>query len=277
MDNTALVPRKEDFQGIPVRVVESEGKEMMPVVDIARSLKMDRSNLSRMLRHHKRFFLDEQRIVKVTTPKGAQKMVCITGFGAIGLLYKIDAGHSKDPEIENRIVAFQKWATTLIEKKMQIQAKTPMENGEGWSSIAIEHVNFAKSLALNNPQLDQGMCLAIGIRQAEKATGMDLTPYKKLIPPSPSEYQEEYVTVSQIAREIGNDRKAADINRYLEHMGYLHRSDDGTYYLTDLGAQYGKVFPGAFNSGHVGYFIKWKRGIIAASRMRQNNPLRIRE
>ena len=164
---------------------------------------------------------------------------------------------------------------------MQVQTKIvpPMavskDPGEGWSAIAIGHLNFAKEIARQNPEMDPGMCLAVGIRQAERATGMDLSAYKKLIPPAPGQYQEEYLTATAIGREIG--RTAQEVNRYLQKWGYVYRGEDDVLYMTNLGADYGKVFAGAFDSGHNGYFIKWKRTIIAAARMRQNSPHRIED
>jgi hypothetical protein len=263
------------FQGFGIRIAEVNGKQMIPLVDIATSLAMDRSNLTKLLRRNARLFEGESGLVKFTTPSGVQELMCVSEKASIGLLYKIDAARSKVPDIENKIVAFQKWATNLIQKEMQIQTKIPVERGENWSSVAIGHLDFAKRFLQDNPDADPTMTMQIALRQAERSTGMDLSAYRKLIGPAPVQYQQEYLTVSEIGREVG--RKGAEINRYLWDMGYLHRSDDGTYYLTNLGAEHGRVFAGSFESGHNGYFIKWKRSIIAASRMRENSPHRIRE
>jgi len=269
----ALVPVNMDFQGIPVRIVEVDGKKMIPVVDISRSLNIPRGNLTRSLKDP--LLLDKQRVIKVVTTHGPQKMVCLTNHGAVGLLYKISAKESQSKEVQDRILKFQNWATDVVEAKMQTKlVKEDIAIKEDWSSVAIGHIRLAKEFASQNPSADPGMCLAIGIRNAERATGMDLSDYKKLIPPSPNQYQQEWLTATQIGREIG--RTAAEVNRYLERWGYLYR-EDGVYYLTNLGAQYGKVFPGAFESGHNGYFIKWRRSLISAAKMRENSPIRIRD
>jgi hypothetical protein len=273
-DELALTPTKENFQGIPVRIVNVNGKDMIPVVDIARSLKIDRSNLSKTLKKNKALLAQHQGVVKITTPHGAQKMVCISEFGAIGLLYKISPSESEDKEVENRILAFQNWATELIKKNMQVQSKVVKDDpGEGWSSVAVEHLNFAKSLANSNPHLDPSMCLAIGIKKAEEATGMDLSSYKKLIPPSPAQFQEEYIDATHIGRIV--NKTAVEVNRYLERMGYVYRGDDHVLYLTEKGTAYGKVFPGCFRSGHDGYYIRWRRAIITDAKMRENSVHRI--
>ena len=271
----ALTPVNIDFQGIPVRVVLVDGKKMIPVVDIAKSLQIPRGNLTRSLKDP--LLENKKGIIKLITPRGPQSLVCLTNLGAVGLLYKISAKDSQSKEVQERILKFQNWATETVEEKMQtkLPIKEEIAVKEDWSSVAISHIRLAKEIAAQNPSLDSGMCLAIGIRQAEKATGMDLSAYKRLIPPAPVQFQEEYITASQIARELGNNRTAIEVNRYLHKWGFLYQSDDGTYYLTNAGAEHGKVFPGAFNSGHNGYYIKWKRSIISAAKMRENSPHRI--
>jgi hypothetical protein len=276
----ALIPRDEQFQGIPVRIVLVDGKEMMPAVDIARALKINRGSVTRSLEDI--LLKKEIRECRVATSKGPQRMVCITSFGAIGLLYKLNAKNSDDEQIKEKILKFQEWATGLVQSEMQVQSKivpvtepsAPMAPAR-WSEAAIQCLDFAKALQLTNPQLDPGMVMAIGIREAERRTGQDLSAYKKLIPASPVAMQEKYITATQIGYIVG--RTAKEVNKYLERMGYLYQSDDGTWYLTNAGAEYGKPFPGAFDSGHNGYYIKWRRGIIAASRMKENSPHRIPE
>jgi hypothetical protein len=271
----ALVPVNINFQDIPVRVVLVAGKKMIPVVDIARSLKIPRNTITGILKDP--LLADKQGRIEMQTTRGVQKLVCVTNHGAVGLLYKINSKLSEDEETKQRILKFQNWATETVEEKMQtkLPIKEEIAVKEDWSSVAISHIRLAKEIAAQNPSLDSGMCLAIGIRQAEKATGMDLSAYKRLIPPAPVQFQEEYITASQIARELGNNRTAIEVNRYLHKWGFLYQSDDGTYYLTNAGAEHGKVFPGAFNSGHNGYYIKWKRSIISAAKMRENSPHRI--
>lgn len=275
LQRLALVPRDERFQGIPVRIVSVDGKEMMPAVDIARALKINRGSVTRSLEDI--LLKKETRKCRVATSKGAQEMVCITSFGAVGLLYKLNAKNTEDEQVKEKILKFQEWATGLVQNEMQMQTKIVKDHGEGWSSVAIEHLNFAKGLMQHNPSLDPAMCMAIGIKQAEKATGMDLSAYKKLIPPSAASDQEEYITATQIGREIGEFRRAEGVNRYLEMNGYLFRDTGNNLLLTEKGAKYGKLFAGAFDSGHCGYYVKWKRSIIHDAKIRENNPRKVRD
>jgi hypothetical protein len=57
------------------------------------------------------------------------------------------------------------------------------------------------------------------------------------------------------------------INYFLYNMGYQVKSDDGGYNLTAKGEAYGKEFPYAAGSGHVGYSIRWKREVMKDSGM----------
>ncbi len=276
---TALVPRNESFQGIPLRLVTVDGKEMMPVADIAKSLNMDRGNLTRLLRHNERFFLDEKRVVKLTTPRGAQSLVCISKFGAIGLLYKVDASHSKIPQIEDRIIAFQRWATELIQKEMQIQTKLPDNidtiKPAGWSSVASEYLKFAKVLSE-----DMGIPLALAqakaLSMAQKETGIDFSGFSRLLPPVGINDGDvsEYMSATEIAVFVDPDRilRGKNVNKYLENHGYVYRDKDaGRYALTEKGLHFGKVFPYLAGNTHVGYYIRWRKDVIYDSGMLRKN------
>ena len=271
----ALSTREEMFQGFNIRIAEVNGKQMMPLVDIATSLAMDRSNLTKHLRRNEKLFAGESGLVKFTTPSGVQELMCVSEKASIGLLYKIDAARSKVPDIENKIVAFQKWATNLIQKEMQVQTQIPVERGDNWSSVAIGHLDFAKRFIADNPDADPTMVKQIALRNIKRDTGIDVSGYRNQIGPAPAQFQEEWLDATHLGYIV--NKKAEEVNRYLWQAGFLYRADDGTYYLTNLGAQHGKVFAGAFNSGHNGYFVKWRRSVIGASDMYRNSPHRIRE
>ena len=267
----------ENFMGLEIRIVGSETDHpAIPLTDIANATGYDPSNLTKLYKRNQELLKENAQMVKLAS--GAQvapiSHICLEREGVIGILMKLDYVRIKDPERKRKIVEFQRWAKQRL-AEMQIQSKIVKDHGEGWSSVAMEHINFANLLSQHSGITDPGMCLAIGIREAEKATGVDLTAYKKLIPPAQATNQEEYFTAGRIGKEVG--RTAREVNRYLETTGFLYQAEDGTYYLTNKGSEYGKLFPGAFGSGHCGYFIMWRRSIIAAARMKENSPYRIRE
>lgn len=107
----------EQFRDIPVRCVTIGGKHMIPVVDIANAISMDRSNMSKLLKRNEQFFEDYKGVVNTTTPGGVQQLVCLTRDGVMGLLFKVDAVRSKDPDKRERIIEFQRWATGVLAKE----------------------------------------------------------------------------------------------------------------------------------------------------------------
>ena len=270
--SVALTPVNENFQGIPVRIVSPERGDMIPVVDIARALGMNRGNLSRLLKKQQAYFKEHTGIVKLTTPKGAQDLVCITEFGAIGLLYKIDAGDSAEDEITKKILAFQNWATELIQKKMQVQTKIPdndiMQHApSGVVGDSLRHHFTAARVVAAEMGVPLDLAMAKALVQASRETGVDLTGYARLLPARSNMEDGEYITPTEIARIMGPCFNAYRINYFLYNMGYQVKSDDDGYKLTAKGEAYGKEFPYAAGSGHVGYSIRWKREVMKDSGM----------
>ena len=275
MEPSVAAVRVEDVQGMPVRIANPDTpRSSIPLNDIADNIGYDRSTLRKLVKRNRDVLKEDELTVLIASSQGAMETTCLTLAGTLSIMSKIDYLRVKNPEKKEKIIKFQIWVKKTLDKEMQVQTKIPVERGENWSSVAIGHLDFAKRFLADNPDADPTMTMQIALRQAERSTGMDLSAYRKLIGPAPVQFQQEYLTASEIGREVG--RTAAEVNRYLTEKEYLYRSD-GTYYLTNLGAQYGRVFAGSFDSGHNGYYIKWKRSVIAASKMRENSPLRIRE
>ena len=254
------------FEGKEILVIEREDGPCFPLSDLALAWGVDRKTPGNLIERNKELFAGMFHSVGDVTYHDVNER------GLYLLMGKISADRLKNPEAKAAMIRFQRWVPELIQK----YRKNELAPQKTWSVAAIECIDFAKALLQANPQLDPGMCMAIGIREAEKITGKDLSAYKRLIPPALENLQEEYITATQIGRDIGG-RTANEVNRYLERYGFVYRGNDGILYLTNAGALHGKVFPGAFESGHCGYYIKWKRSIIAAAKMRENNPHRIQE
>ena len=160
---------------------------MFPVVDIAKILDLDRSNLSRLLKRNHLLFDGQTKACRITTPRGPQTVVLVSGFAAIGLLYKVCAIESKSPEIQEKIALFQKWATELIEKKMQAKLIQPDPRGM-WHppSVAVGEAIKRNMEAARTVSAEMGVPLDLAMAKAlvltSRETGMDLTSYSRLLP-----------------------------------------------------------------------------------------------
>ena len=272
-DETALVPIPRDFQGIEVRIVTCDGTDMMPVTDIAKALDLDRSNLTKLLNRNKALFDGQTRVVKITTLHGSQALVCVTEFAAIGLLYKVSAIKSKTEEIQEKIVLFQRWATKLIQEKMQAKLIQPEPQGM-WHSVSgavgesvRRNLEAAKVVSVEfGIPLDLARAKALVISSRE--TGVDLTPYARLLPASTEVSERDgYLSASEIADRMGPAFNAYRINWFLKNKGYHWKDDVGEWHMTELGFKYGKKFPYAAGSGHVGYYLCWRPEIMRDSGM----------
>lgn len=259
MTGTEII-KVETFQDIPVRIVNHEGRDMIPVVDIATALKLDRSNLTKLLKRNEKLFDGHKGVVKFTTPGGVQELVCLTQFGTTGLLYKIDASRSKVPEIQDRILAFQKWATETLTKI--IKGETVPIPVEAIDNIVRQHLSIADSL-VQFAHVDRGIAISVALANAEFQTGHDLTVYKNLIrkdrqqPPG-------LFTPTEIGQQISIDNPRV-INQALVNMG-MQKRINGEWVLTEVGRNYAEPIPFTkINPGggsHSGYYLQWSATII---------------
>ena len=283
----ALIPVSTEFQGIPVRIVSVNGIQMMPVIDIARALKINRGSLTRSLKD--KLFDGKTMACKVATPKGAQGMVCITSLGAVGLLYKINAEDVEDKTLGKRVSEFQDFATKLVQKEMQVQVKLPVQEAprpSGAVTDTMQHYMEAARAAHREMGVPLDLAMSKALVLAGRDLHMDLTGVARLLPAAPDQSirlqaqigtgaldTQGYLSASEIAQYLnkrnGNDTlKGKHINNYLRQNGFIYRrQEDSRYCMTDKGSQYGKVFPFAALSGHVDYFLRWRPEVMQASGM----------
>lgn len=262
--------KTEAFQGIPVRIIETDQGPAMPVTDIANALECSRKNLTGIIRNNPHLFKGVSLIFPLNTGGGTQKAVCLTRDGIIGILMRISTAASKTQEGKEKIEKFQVWARNTLSKEMQIQAQLPKVQAQApalpqvpdWSEIVIRHLRIARELSQASG-IDPGLAAAKALSMAQKETGMDLKGYSRLLPELPS--PEEYISASEIGDRIG--RKGSEINYYLYNHGYLVRDQDHNWVLTDEGRKYGKLFPYSAGSGHTGYYIRWLLEIMNVSGM----------
>jgi hypothetical protein len=109
---------------------------------------------------------------------------------------------------------------------------------------------------------------------------MDLTGFARLLPASPTGNDrfaiappagtfrhDGYLSAEEIAMRLGGGLRGKNVNKYLKNHGFIYKNEEKRWCMTDLGAQYGKVFPYAAGSGHVGYYICWVPEVMRASGM----------
>jgi len=286
----ALVPVNMDFQGIPVRIVVVEGKKMIPVVDISKSLKIPQSTLRFILKEDP-LLQDKQGKFKLVTNRGPQDIVCVTNRGAVGLLYKVNAKLSEDEETRQRILKFQNFAIDTVEEKMQtkIVNEEPVIKEAGPVSGAVTEVMTRYMESARAAHKEMGVPLDLAMAKALVLAGrdlhMDLTGFARLLPaadvppnrlanavPAGVFVTDGYLSASEIAQQMnrrnGNDiLRGKNINKFLKNAGFVYKNEEGRWCMTDSGAQYGKVFPFAAKSGHVDYFLRWKPEVMQASGM----------
>jgi len=111
---------ENNFNGMPIRLYQTEKGYVIPINDIAKGLSMDDANIRIILNRNTELFKSYVSYVTLLTSKSG-KNICLTRDGVIGLLMKISYNRLS-PDKKKLVLEFQKWA---IEKLGQL-----MSNGE---------------------------------------------------------------------------------------------------------------------------------------------------
>jgi hypothetical protein len=182
------ITKVEEFMGIPVRIVEHEQKtKLMPLNDIADGISYDRSTLRKLFHRNERLLGKFSGKVMMTSPQGVQETLCLNRDGVTGLLMKLDLKRIKNPDKQNRILAFQDWAIDVLGKIMdgkQHNIKpfaTPEQPIVNISDVVTEELKIADAFS-KYAGVDRGIATSIAITWVEYNTKEDLSRYKNLIP-----------------------------------------------------------------------------------------------
>jgi hypothetical protein len=277
-----------------------------------------RKNITGIIKNNPHLFKGVSIAHPLLTDGGIQTTVCLTRDGVISVLMRVQPNRSNSEEGKKKIEEFQTWARDTLSKEMQVQTKLiqPSQAPQAfmWSGEAAEHMRFASNLH-QAWGITRKEAFEIGLRSAQKATGIDLSEYRNALTPAMPYHQAPaiqapeprqvpleilpqasgipaaqapvksaagHITVTEIATLLnkegtGSTMGPADINRFLCNAGYQYRDQERNYLLTDKGSLYGIVVVDSFKSGHTGEFIKWKPEIIEISEMRKYKPTRIRD
>lgn len=243
----------ENFQEIPVRIVQGEKDRMIPLVDIAAATGYDRSTINQIIDRNPDVFEGLKGMVVIPTRGGMQEVSCLTRDGVIGLLIKISSSRIKDKNVRAKVVAFQRWAIETLGKAMD--GNFAGASKIGISSILEDHLRMARALT-EYAGVKPGIASAVAISVVQEKTGQDLTWCKNLLPPAQDPPGQLIPT--EIGIRLGVT--ARQVNLLLENLKYQVRQGD-TWYLTGAGKFWGEEYPYSRN-GHSGYQIRWKPEIV---------------
>ena len=279
--------KTEQFMGMAVRIHNPNVKPMIPLNDIAEVIGYDRSTLRKLMNRNIKVLEEEVGKAVMDSPQGPQENIVISYAGTLSLLSKIDYLRIKNKDKSNKIIAFQKWVKSSLVEKMQVQAKLPVHE-DAHPSGTVNEVMSRYMESARTAAREMGVPLDLAMAKALVLAGrdlhMDLTGYSRLLPaattasthppaqlPAGVFVSDGYLSASEIAQRMnarnGGELRGKDINKFLKNYGLLYKNEEGRWCMTDLGAQYGRIFPFAASSGHVDYFIRWKPEVMQVSGM----------
>lgn len=104
-----------------------------------------------------------------------------------------------------------------------------------------------------------GIAMAAGLNAVERNFGVDLAPIAKCLPSA--KHSIGYLNATGIGKKLGGISARA-VNLKLAGLG-LQRKEGKDWRLTDIGRQYGEVFPFDAKSGHSDYQIRWSESVLS--------------
>ena len=265
----------ENYNGIPVRVVNTDIGRAIPAVDIAKSLGCSRKNITQIMNENPHLFTKGVTTTyPLPTGGGVQDHVCLNEDALVSLLMRVHVGKSGTLEGKARIEKFQVWARDTLSAaiknggvhKRQI-AKEVAPKRRSPASIAKDGLAFCR-VTHSDPKETLGRMLieegyaylpallppshillpsGVGQRSFAKSQTTLAVPErplietiagKDLVPPSPK--PGGMLSATDIGRIIG--KTAEQVNQWLYNNKYIVMDGErkGEWRITELGKQYGK-------------------------------------
>jgi len=247
------VPTIQLFENEEIPIVNVDGKYYLPVRAIAKVLDTESDALRRIITRNPELFDGLVMDVMMTSIKGERNTVCLSRDGVLTLLATIDYKRLPD-EKKERVIRFRRWMIETVGKVLDGQ--TPSKPQITAGQIAVDYLNIGHAMhTLYGVPL--GIAGVVSLNLAEDASGMDLTAYKRILPPAP-EVDTPYLNATQIGARVG--LSAAAVNRFLSIQGLIYMGEKG-WRMTKEGHEYGGSFPYARN-GHTDYQIRWKESVL---------------
>jgi len=261
---TGEIVTREEFQGIPVRVVQREGIGAIPLNDIADGIGLDRSGLHKLLKRNERVLAPYVSMVNMSTDAGARETICLTRDGVIGILMKTDFGKMKDPVKQANVIEFQKWAIETLSKVIRDESVLSINCRQ--VDIKVELVEAKELAALCDKPQD--MFLEAVFRKRGKPEFADL-----LALPANSIVHGEagvWLNPSQIGMRCGHT--AREVNHYLNWHKYQYRDANGFWRLDEKGLPYGEEYWFESPTKHREIRIRWQESLLIASGLIKDPP-----
>jgi len=252
--------KTETFYDVPVRIVQHDGRTMIPLNDIADGITHDRSGLRKLFHRNEEILGKWSGLAKLATPQGTQEQICLNHEGVTAILMKVDFARVKEKTRRQRIIDFQEWAATTLSQIMRGEV-VPVKR-EALEDLVRQHLQIADYMT-QFAHVDRGIAASVALARVESESGSDLSWCKALIrkdrqqPPG-------YLTPTQIGYELGG-LSARDINRMLQQLGYQYYLGD-RWQPTEIGQNFGENLPFTVinrNGGsHSDYQLKWSPLIV---------------
>ena len=250
----------------PVRVVDEYDDRWMPVADIATAIGYDRSGLKHLLKRNKELFAGLKGYAVISSPGGEQKNLCLNRDGVVGLLMKLDFLRIKDAGKREKVIAFQKWAVTVLSEKLAGKAVVPASakapavpaDEKKLTSIPWEASKFSRATGADPKTVLTKMLDRHGYGYLVD-TLPDALP--SLAPASPK--PAGWLNASEIAEIVG-DMKASEVNWFLYNKQLIIKDGEnpGEWRITWRGKAYGDEFPYSPHPDHNVYRVFWRRDVL---------------
>jgi hypothetical protein len=259
---TDITVRMENFQDIPVRIVEQGNKRLMPLSDLATATGLNLQNLYRTLEKYSELLTPYTGLVMMTNPgQGNREVLCLNRDGVTGILMRADYLRIKDPVKRNTILSFQRWAIEILGKVMDGQA---VFKAISPADVMREQMDIALTLgkAINVPVQVSAAC---ALARTEVITGENYGFYgKRLIGTIPWE-EIECLSPTELGKKMGGESPQS-VNKTLCEMG-MQIPVKGGWAATERGKDYCGYAPGMKfyknGNGVWNLFPLWKESVIS--------------
>jgi hypothetical protein len=251
---TGDLVKTENFQGISVRVVHHDNTDHIPLVDIADALGIDRSGLRKLFRRHEATLGKYSSKDIMTSEAGTREFICLNQRGMMLLLLKIKPGASSNPDVEEKIVAFNEWAIEILHRAAK---------GENVlvSSIDTE-LQQAKRIA-ELTDTDPRIMWAAALRKC------GLPEYADVLRPALVHGETGWYNPTRLVTLCNDpDLTPERLNWYLKNKGFQYR-DGYIWRLTPMGLIHGREYNFEAPSGHVEIRIAWRESVLYASGLKR--------
>jgi arsenate reductase-like glutaredoxin family protein len=103
----------ENYSGIQVRLLNNNGKWVIPLNDVCDGIGLDRVATRQLIDRNIELFIDYIGSCVIQSPSGKQETMVLTRDGIVGLLMKISYNRLPKDKQE-KVIDFQKWAISKL-------------------------------------------------------------------------------------------------------------------------------------------------------------------